>query len=186
MIRVSVLTFGFLAFAWYEMSGGADFVAGENGVELLASYTPPVESVADRTLVARADISPALNELVPPAPRVQTVLQPAAAPAAARPQPEPEKIEQVFFEDPESVAPEVEPVAQPAVAVASSIDYRAVNGSAVNLRTGPGTSYGIVTQLLRDEQVEVMDETGDGWVKLRAVDGNEVGWMSADFLTRLQ
>lgn len=183
MTRVFVLSFGFLAFAWYELSGGADFEPGDRGVEMLASYTPsqtPVREHED-TVVARADTGESLNALTTEtvAPRVASVLPVAAAVSPA-------KLQQVVYDDPETMeqpAPAQKPVIQPVVASASSIDYREVTGSRVNLRGGPGTSYDVVTQLLQGEEVEVMDETGDGWVKLRALDGNNVGWMSADFLT---
>jgi uncharacterized protein YgiM (DUF1202 family) len=67
-------------------------------------------------------------------------------------------------------------------AAASAIDYRVVSGSRVNLRAGPGTDFGIVTRLVRGNEVEILDDTGAGWVKLRALDGNDVGWMSDAFL----
>lgn len=81
------------------------------------------------------------------------------------------------------VAAVAEPVtAEPAVMTPDATDMRVVVGSRVNLRDGPATSYGVVTQLLQGEFVEVLDETGDGWVRLRAVDGDNEGWMAADFL----
>lgn len=36
MVRLFVLTFAFLGWAWYEMSGGSEFEPGENGIALLA------------------------------------------------------------------------------------------------------------------------------------------------------
>ena len=71
---------------------------------------------------------------------------------------------------------------QPVVTEAVSIDYRVVTGSRVNLRAGPGTRYGVVTQLLQGEEVEILTDDGTGWVELRALDGNSIGWMADAFL----
>ena len=60
-------------------------------------------------------------------------------------------------------------------------DIRAVTGSVVNMRSGPGTSFGVVGKLSRDTKVEVIQDAGNGWVELRPVDGEKSGWM-ADFL----
>ncbi|CUH78952.1 SH3 domain-containing protein [Tropicibacter naphthalenivorans] len=187
MTRVILLTFGFMSWAWYELSGGADFVPGNNGVQLIAVYEPtetpePVQENV-QPQVARANMGSELTTFegfarqqrvyeFDNAQPIKTVL----APVAARAIPAEAVIEQVAVRD----------QGKPGVTVASSIDYREVTGSRVNLRGGPGTSYNVVTQLLRGEEVEIMDETGDGWVKLRALDGNDIGWMSDSFLTAAQ
>ncbi|SNT25944.1 SH3 domain-containing protein [Antarctobacter heliothermus] len=61
-------------------------------------------------------------------------------------------------------------------------DVRVVSASRVNLRDGPATSYEIVAKLDEGVEVEVLDDTGDGWVKLRVVGAETEGWMSDDFL----
>lgn len=65
--------------------------------------------------------------------------------------------------------------------VSANKDMRVVNGSVVNMRSGPGTSFGVIGQLRRDAAVEVLSDSGTGWVKLRPVDGGQIGWI-ADFL----
>jgi uncharacterized protein YraI len=62
------------------------------------------------------------------------------------------------------------------------IDYRRVTGNRVNLRAGPGTSFGVVDTLRRGDEVEVLQDPGTGWVKLRSFEGNSIGWMSGQFL----
>ncbi|WP_323772279.1 SH3 domain-containing protein [Antarctobacter sp.] len=74
----------------------------------------------------------------------------------------------------EALAPEFVPEAR---------DLRVVSASRVNLRGGPATSYDVVDKLDEGVEVEVLDDTGDGWVKLRVVDSDTLGWMSDDFLT---
>jgi uncharacterized protein YgiM (DUF1202 family) len=51
----------------------------------------------------------------------------------------------------------------------------------VNVRGGPGTDFGIVTRLVRGDEVEILEDNGDGWVRLRLLGGGTEGWM-ADFL----
>lgn len=60
-------------------------------------------------------------------------------------------------------------------------DIRTVNGNRVNIRRGPGTSFGIVGKLGAGDAVKVIESNGAGWVRLRSVNGNEMGWM-AEFL----
>jgi uncharacterized protein YgiM (DUF1202 family) len=49
------------------------------------------------------------------------------------------------------------------------------------MRNGPGQSFDVVGKLGNGERVEILQDPGDGWVKLRVVEGGRVGWM-ADFL----
>ncbi|MCT4557704.1 MAG: SH3 domain-containing protein [Pelagimonas sp.] len=185
MARVMLLTFAFLSWAWFELSGGAAFAPGENGVRVLARMSDqPI--VSTRSSVTRSDLGEAELTAFPGnglamqpirvstavntssvAPRVQTaaVVQPVVTPI---PTPEPAKLIST-----------ADPVAQPATV---QIDYRTVTGNRVNLRSGPNTSFDVVTQLLKGEEVEILEDGGDGWVRLRALDGNDIGWMSAGFL----
>ena len=59
-------------------------------------------------------------------------------------------------------------------------DLRQVSGDRVNLRAGPGTSYGVLATLDEGAEVEVID-TNNGWVKLKTADSGRIGWM-ADWL----
>lgn len=63
----------------------------------------------------------------------------------------------------------------------SGADIREVTGNRVNLRGGPGTDYNVVDKLVRGARVEVLDDIGDGWVKLQVEETGRIGWM-ADFL----
>lgn len=66
-------------------------------------------------------------------------------------------------------------------ATAPAREIRTVTGSRVNMRNGPGTNFSVVTKLSRGQEVVVLQNTGDGWLKLQVVDTNRIGWM-ADFL----
>jgi len=68
-------------------------------------------------------------------------------------------------------------VAEPVVAPIA--DLRAVTGSRVNMRAGPGTNYEVVASLTRGEQVDVLNDPGTGWLELRPVGGGPSGWMAS-------
>lgn len=59
-------------------------------------------------------------------------------------------------------------------------DLRQVSGDRVNLRAGPGTSYGVLATLDEGAAVEVLD-VRDGWLKLKTDDTGRIGWI-ADWL----
>ncbi len=65
--------------------------------------------------------------------------------------------------------------------VLDTTDVRVVTGALVNLRSGPGTNFEVVDQLSQNTRVEVLTDTGNGWVELRAVETGVTGWM-AEFL----
>ncbi|WP_010137658.1 SH3 domain-containing protein [Oceanicola sp. S124] len=63
---------------------------------------------------------------------------------------------------------------------APEVDLRRVTGDRVNLRSGPGTSNGVLATLTKGTPVEIL-ETQSGWVHLRVQDSGQTGWM-ADWL----
>lgn len=60
---------------------------------------------------------------------------------------------------------------------------RSVKGTRVNMRSGPGTQYDVVAQLTQSAEVEVLTDTGNGWVELRPLDGGPTGWVAEFLLT---
>lgn len=207
MLRVMVITFAVLGWSWYELSGGSDFVAGDHGVTLLARVEPkPGAAEAAEVEVARADITASdLTSITPM--RVTRTLQAAGMTA----QPAKLQAEPVLPADPKKFAalledarplysdlhlasatvgvtreaaarPAVKPEPARAEAPESRTDLRVVTGSRVNLRGGPSTGHAVLTQLLQGEHVEVVEDRGNGWVRLRALDDDAIGWMSANYL----
>jgi len=58
-----------------------------------------------------------------------------------------------------------------------------VNTGRLNLRAGPGVSYGIVTSLLRNTPVTMMGRTSDAsWIQVTVQPGNLQGWMRSSLL----
>ncbi|MFW2544383.1 SH3 domain-containing protein [Primorskyibacter sp. 2E107] len=199
MYRVMVVTFGVLGWAWYELSGGSAYEPGTQSVAFLAPPTTFEEAAPARTervaqVITRS--APVSEIMARPEPEVTRTAGMGTAGLAdvsnlsldlSRVAPgEPDtagddETVQLIVTTLRDTA--MAPVSEAVTRVASSIDYRRVRGGVVNLRSGPGTTFDVVTQLFEGEEVEVMRDDGTGWVKLRAMAGNnEIGWMSGNFL----
>ena len=203
MTRFIVITFAFLAFAFYEMSGGSDFDAEETRLSRIdapapvtsksldtdvadASVATPRSGTTEETVTRVALNLETVNDVLRPEPTLRT--QPAVQRAAATPD------DAVSEEEPTIILPSLlvdRPVITPvdfnddgtvqSAAVAATRETRQVTGRSVNVRGGPGTDYGIVDRLVKGDTVEILQDPGNGWVKLRPVNGGTIGWM-ADFL----
>lgn len=179
MARFIIASFGFLFWGFYEMSGGADFEPGwyienKDGVEIAAVEETVLPEAEEEAVVTRADTR--INDLGAVAtakPLVTPVSYNADGTQGARvvnvlyTQADPIKVD---VSEPEVVA-----------AVANDIDLREVTATRVNLRNGPGTKYSVLDKLVRGDEVHVLSDNGDGWIKLRVKSSNQVGWM-ADYL----
>ncbi len=180
MWRLIAITFGLLSLAFYQMSGGADYTPSEGSLQAhaaqkrldrIAALQNPAPKTAET--VTAAITQPVAEETVSRGtinldtlPQVKITLASAAVPDAKTIQ-----ARKVNAATPETVAAIAKPVR----------DIRQVKGNRVNMRMGPGTKYNKIGQLTKGEQVIILQEPGNGWVKLRSVDTNRVGWM-ADFL----
>lgn len=202
MKRFILLSFGFMALAFYELSGGADFdpVAARNAAVMArtdgALPAEPVEVATAETNapeVTRMSLSltsfeDVLTEREAPAPPA------AETPAAPEPQvaaletPNVVGITAVTFDgtpDAQGVVPSIifpgTSTQASSAAVSTPRDIRFVSAAVVNMRGGPGTGFDVVTKLNRDTQVEILQDDGTGWVKLRPLTGGPEGWI-ADYL----
>lgn len=157
MVRFMTLSFALLGWTFYEMSGGADFAPPDPVAPPRVTHAEPVRQAegVERLLGgARAAEAPA--EVVPASFAGPVVV---AGPADFRP-----------------LTPE------PAVAAAAAPppERRAVTGSRVNLRAGPGTEHAVLDVLARGETPEVLEAEG-GWARVRA--GASEGWMALSLLS---
>ena len=60
--------------------------------------------------------------------------------------------------------------------------YKAtVNTDSLNVRTGAGTSYSIITKLSRGTVVDVLESASNGWKKIKTSNGT-IGWVSGSYL----
>lgn len=213
MTRLIVLTFLFLAFAFYELSGGSQFDPVETRLARIDA-APEASRVADRsagtTAATRPEVSRvALNltglerVVVPETQQAQVKTIPAGP---SREDQAPITAEMISERAQQTVLPSlitgtatVTPVefGRDTELNASSLvdedalaeqetpavdkDIRAVTGTRVNMREGPGTDFSVISSLVEGDKVEVLLDPGNGWVKLRPMNGSAVGWM-ADFL----
>jgi len=181
MYKFIILTFLFLGWAFYEMSGGNDFVP-------MSAQVEQPESTATEAGAAQAAAAPAQ---VPVVARIEP--EPAAEVTRAAYSAEPSfDIRKPDEDELAAVDPAViasfgrvlngeETTDGVIPASETPVDLRLVSGNNVNMRNGPGTSYSVVGRLTRGEEVEVLSDPGNGCLKLRVAETGNVGWM-ADFL----
>ncbi|MGB5863312.1 MAG: SH3 domain-containing protein [Sulfitobacter sp.] len=183
-----LLTFGFLGFAFYEMSGGSEF---EPARERFAEQTATsVEAPAPA-------VAPAQTALVQPAPATPTITAQDDAPEVTRVAlnlvsvndtgvqarvPAPQTARIIDSSDtPQIILPSLIATTGTEASFEPRDDIRTVSGNRVNVRGGPSTNFGVVGKLTRGDDVRILEDNGDGWVRMEALDGGDSGWM-ADFL----
>lgn len=156
-----------MAWAYWELSGGAGFVPQERPVAVATAPAEPAPSVT------RADTAE-LTAIVAPDPAEAVTLAPEEIDAVVAP---------VVEAAAETAVPEV-PAADP-VLPAPVADLRVVIGNRVNLREGPGRDFGAIDQLAEGTVAEVLETGENGWLRIQVQGTDLSGWMSADFLLPL-
>ncbi|NVO26266.1 SH3 domain-containing protein [Donghicola sp. C2-DW-16] len=168
MWRLIIVTFAFLAFALYELSGGAKFEPAAP-VAQVRHLTPMQTATAEPVLPAMPVMGirkPKTEESV--GITLASMDAPADTPAMMMAQ------------------TQVDATVMPSVIVETSAsatdemirDIRKVTGSRVNMRQGPGTQYSVVSSLRAGDEVEILQSPGNGWVKLQVVSSGRIGWMA--------
>ena len=196
MARFIIVSFVFMAWGFYELSGGADFDPVETRMARIDVPAAVEEETLDTVIAAAApqpipqDVTrvslnlTSVGDVLRPAPTLRT--------KAAKPTPaiEAAVTEALSEAEPTIILPSliegtavITPVEFGNSAQQTSRDapVRSVTGNSVNVRGGPGTGYSVVNRLVRGDKVEILQDPGNGWVKLRPVSGGQIGWM-ADFL----
>ena len=197
MPRYILITFAMLGLAGYEMSGGADFKPRPRPVlEVAEAPAPPVTLnvpttaatlVATQAIRPRTPAAPAREPLPQVRARLSDGMQifRASDDAQIRMASLQEITSSASFEAPEpnaAAAPAVSDALQPAAAVRPALDanadLRSISATRVNLRSGPGIDTEILARLQRGQQVQVLDSNGAGWLRLRTLPGDQVGWIA--------
>ncbi|WP_254445859.1 SH3 domain-containing protein [Ruegeria arenilitoris] len=198
MTRLIVLTFAALGWCFYVMSGGPNF-------EPRGLRTEQPERVA--SVPKPAPVAPArVEELVTnvavrtPSERVQTfikteeVVQIVAETASLSSlsgvtvfDDQSATITLASLEDGVAGLRQVteEPV-EVEVTPEPVRDIREITGTRVNMRDGPGTIYPIIGKATIGQQVEVLSESGTGWLRLRVLPAQQVGWISASLVRKIE
>lgn len=197
MNRYILLSFGFMGWAFYEVSGGDEFepragFANAEGVQVaeIQSEEPDDSALTRLSLLDNSALTDTADQ---PVSETDTALQAAVLAA----------IKTTDVEMAEPVVEDVRvkltlPVEKPAAEEtakleaddtlaepeANALDLRAVARDRVNLREGPGKEFTVLGKLNRGTTVMVLEETGDGWVMLQVVPGGKTGWMADWLLTQ--
>lgn len=211
-MRFVFISFAFLAFAFYQLSGGADFQPPVAPVPpvVAAKPAPTVapQPVKAASLIASPAIAP-VDKTLEPAPTDVAALRDSAAEAEAAfnleqvrtslgqgltlfPASDPiaqplmlASLEQGVAGLRDAPIAEVEPetpqVAQP---IAPPADIRKVRATRVNMRDGPGTIYPVIMRLTLGKEVEVLGDSGTGWLRLRALPEQTTGWIAASLISK--
>ncbi len=205
MPRLILVTFAALGWAFYVMSGGPDFeprgLRSDNPQRMAATFEPapkamppaaaPVEELVTR---AAAQPIPVIEFIAEPEPvlgeeETKALLSQVAAGLQANPS---------LFEDQDvtltlasleggltamqQVTTDAEPAAAPVAEPEK--DIREISGTRVNMRDGPGTIYPIIGKATIGQQVEVLSDSGTGWLRTRVFPGQQVGWISASLVRK--
>lgn len=193
MVRFMIVTFAFLGWAFYEMSGGTDFDPDRARTD---RSDPLKETETADAAVEERETDVEVTRVSLNLTSVDDVLNRRDETTAGRSQRELRTVQPDDGADNVEIIPSLIENAAPEGAeivdatndsrveqtsLAATADIRVVNGSRVNVRNGPGTTYGIVGTLVKGDRVEVLDDTGTGWVRMRSENGDAMGWM-ADFL----
>jgi uncharacterized protein YgiM (DUF1202 family) len=188
-----LLTFGFLGFAFDEMSGGSDFepasarqaqATPEATATDVATKAAAPQEASQTASIAKISNTPSVTRVALNLTNVSGAAEAATA-EVATPAPQPATTAQILdsTETPQIILPSLIATTDDASgndAIFAS-DIRSVSGNRVNVRGGPSTNYGVVGKLTRGAEVRILEDNGDGWVRMQPVDGGEAGWM-ADFL----
>jgi hypothetical protein len=196
-----------MGWGFYELSGGADFqppapvatakadtaAPAPTASRLAQSQKARAAQTRSRTPAASETPQVVLASLAPDQSTNKTNRAPSAAQvterAAARndtPPATPESPENRVFSLQDMVMPPpatnaanpngIQPVRP---TPARTADMREIVASSVNMRAGPGTSSDILMRLGRGDSVEVLEDSGTGWLRLRALPQDRVGWIAA-------
>ena len=183
MWRLIIVSFLGLGFAFYELSGGSDFQPPELENRVLA------ESSTDQEVIdpfVRADQNNSQFALLD---KTEAPTQDFVDEANGE-----EVVGRALWDVPALGSDSLNlgavqaslvslDLAEAPVNVSATVeDVRAVSGNRVNLRNGPGTQYGVLSKLTRGEKVEILQEPGNGWLKLRVVETNRIGWLAASLV----
>ncbi len=201
MWRLIFITFAFLGWLFYELSGGADYKPRTQSIQARDEIAD-VRPIARPVQVSVMRISSQDDTQYEPVTRSLTSLaslaiaegdrfeitlasasNAASVSAGQEPTPQPKLVSvPTIAVDPTKISAITEPAALE-VTPENTADVRKVIGQVVNMRSGPGTRYNRIGKLRKGAEVTVLRTHGNNWVKLRSHDTGKVGWMSVRLLS---
>ncbi|WP_254436062.1 SH3 domain-containing protein [Ruegeria arenilitoris] len=199
MTRLIVITFAALGWCFYVMSGGPDFeprgLRAEQPVRIASAPNPSVAPARAEELVTNvAARTPTVR--VQPESVVEEVVEFVADDATLESfstlsvfEDQSANITLASLEDGVAGLTQITDEVQEDMAEAPALpepekDIREISGTRVNMRDGPGTIYPIIGKATIGQQVEVLSESGTGWLRLRVLPQQQVGWVSASLVRK--
>jgi hypothetical protein len=183
MWRFLLVSFAVLGWAFYELSGGADYAPAPNSLQARGDTErpeapPPGKEAAQATrtlaereaLITEPDAAEGTAEALP-----VTLATPRTAPADRAPP------DQAAEGDAGAIDAAI--AAAMGEAPADAATRRRVKDGSVELREGPGLSFDTVTRLSRGTEVAVVEDPGHGWLRVRLADGYRTGWLAEWLVT---
>ncbi|WP_171053983.1 SH3 domain-containing protein [Arenibacterium halophilum] len=198
MPRYILLSFLFMGWGFYELSGGAEFqppqpvASAEAATPKAPATTRIAKSQMARASQARTATPAPTRTETPRAEEPQVVLASLGAdegtnktnratPAAQTAEPEPRvfSLQDMVTPPPAANAANPNGIQQVRPTPTRAADMREIVATRVNMRAGPGTSSDILMRLAKGDSVEVLEDNGSGWLRLRALPADRVGWIAA-------
>lgn len=215
MSRFIVCSFLLLGWVFYEMSGGADFVTPVAPVAVAEVDDKPAPRAASTVAVtarSKPEPTPVAVATVATVREPELVAEIATKPETTNLDRARTSLSQgldlgsSLFPATESgqvltlasleqgatslTTVAVEPVAPETTLTTSVVepvaDIRKVTGTRVNMRDGPGTIYPVIARVTSGHEVEVLDDSGTGWLRLRTLPGRQIGWISASLVSKAE
>lgn len=180
MYKFMIVTFCALGWGFYVMSGGSDFEPAVRATADTGAEAVVVEAAAEPA--AEPVVEPVVAAVVPTP--TEAIAQEGAEPVALSSLSDALTQTNTDEETPVTISLTAEPAAVPVVVTADPdpVDLRRVAGSRVNMRSGPGTDYGVLATLSRGEQAEVLEVDATGWARIRVIGSGQIGWMAERLL----
>ncbi len=201
MTRLIVITFAALAWCFYVISGGPDFeprgLRSDQPERVATVQTPaPIAPTRVEELVTNV-AARAPTERVQPEAQIEEVVEIVTESASLATfsglsvfQDQGANITLASLEDGVNGLRQVTEDAQEEVVEAPVIpepekDIREISGTRVNMRDGPGTIYPIIGKATIGQKVEVLSDSGTGWLRLRVLPQQQMGWVSASLVRKI-
>lgn len=212
MWRFVLISFAALALTFYQLSGGADYRPAPNSIQaragLVRPRARPTPQADDRRARAMAEVTASMEALGQTAARrgkrTAAVSVRRAAPRrdaisilrAEASRPKAELLDLPAAARSAPAAPQGGDAADPAIeaAIAAAMGevvvdpsrIRRVKENLVDLRTGPGLSFERVATLAKGTELGILEDPGNGWLKVRVLNGYQSGWLAEWLLTEPQ
>lgn len=169
-----------LFWAFFEESGGLDFVPpSEREAQNFAEAAPQ-----QRPSGYQENYVPFDAPVIIPARSIQAADQTSAIVPASYTTTS--NLETIVTAEPSvvrTIAPSDLEQEQPETEVQDREDIRAIAGSRVNMREGPGTNFAVIATLPRGTEAAIIAENDNDWAQIRLLDSGKTGWMAAWLLS---